>query len=155
MLYSKEGNEVITSISLYRDEKAEEQDYNMALQKLISAFPYQKDTNFWALALAELRKQNMTKQQLSDTIDNAVAQEFPSIKALRHDKKVRMYSKEQMLKWFNDHCTPSSINHNLLYFYIYPQKANGETFYCLWSDLAKEGVNIEPLKVKQAKEFNY
>lgn len=145
-----------TSISLYRDELATEQDYTKGVRKLMAVFRHEKDASFWAVVLSTLQEQRMTKKRLADTITRASELEYLTIKTLKFDKRVKMYDRQESLSWFSRNVAGSERNHIFLYFYAYPkEQTRGEPFYSLWSDLAREGVNVQPLKEKQAKKYGY
>lgn len=148
--------EAETSLSLYRDELATEQDYTNGVRKLMAVFRHEKDASFWAVVLSTLQEQQMTKRRLADTIDKVSELEYLTIKALKHDKRVKMYDRHESLSWFSRNVAGSERNHIFLYFYAYPkEQTGGEPFYSLWSDLAREGVNVQPLKKAQAKKYGY
>lgn len=145
-----------TSLSLYRDELATEQDYTNGVRKLMAVFRHEKDASFWAVVLSTLQEQRMTKKRLADTITKASELEYLTIKALKFDKRVKMYDRHESLAWFSRNVAGSERNHILLYFYAYPkEQTGGEPFYSLWSDLAREGVNVQSLKEAQAKKYGY
>jgi hypothetical protein len=145
-----------TSLSLYRDELATEIDYTNGVRKLMAVFRHEKDASFWAVVLSTLQEQRMTKKRLADTITRASELEYLTIKALKHDKRVKMYSQQEAVRWFSLNISGSEKNHMLLYFYAYDLKQTGGVrFYSLWSDLAREGVNVQPLKEAQAKKYGY
>lgn len=148
--------EAETSLSLYRDELATEQDYTNGVRKLMAVFRHEKDASFWAVVLSTLQEQRMTKKRLEDTITRASELEYLTIKALKFDKRVKMYDRQESIAWFSRNVAGSEHNHIFLYFYAYPkEQTGGEPFYSLWSDLAREGVNVQPLKEAQAKKYGY
>ncbi|MBQ5901514.1 MAG: hypothetical protein IIW86_06605 [Clostridia bacterium] len=144
------------SLSLYRDELATEMDYKNEVRKLMAVYRHEKDASFWAIVLSTLQEQRMTKKRLSDTTTRAMGLDYLTIKALKFDKRVKMYDRQESLSWFNRNVAGSERNHILLYFYAYPkEQTGGEPFYSLWSDLAREGVDVKPLKEAQAKKYGY
>ena len=151
----KDG-ETIYSMCLYRDEPATEIEITSGVRKLMAVHRHEKDASFWAVVASTIAEQKPTKKQLSDIINRGCEVEYLTIKALKHDKRIRLYDNQQAMRWFNQNISGSENNHMLLYFYAYPkEKTGGVRFYSLWSDVALSGADVAFLKQKQADKFGY
>ena len=138
-------------LSLYRDRYAELSAINEAVNRLALCFPNQKDPHFWAMVRQSLEEQKPTQQQIADIVKKIKRTQFVNIADLYHRKDVDLYTRNEMLAWYNRNKTGN--RNNLEYFCQYP--INGEMFYVLWSDLDKQGIDTTLLKKKQAEKFAY
>lgn len=151
----KDG-EINYSLCLYRDQIASETEITSGVRKLMAVHRHEKDASFWAVVHQTISDQKPTKQQLNDIINRGCEAEYLTIKALKHDKRIRLYDNQQAMRWFNQNVSGSENNHMLLYFYAYPkEKTDGVRFYSLWSDVALSGADVATLKRQQAEKFGY
>ena len=151
----KDG-EINYSLCLYKDQPATEIEITSGVRKLMAVHRHEKDASFWAVVHQTISDQKPTKKQLNDIINRGCEVEYLTIKALKHDKRIRLYDNQQAMRWFNQNISGSENNHMLLYFYAYPkEKTGGVRFYSLWSDVALSGADVAFLKQKQADEFGY
>ena len=151
----KDG-EINYSLCLYRDQIASETEITSGVRKLMAVHRHEKDASFWAVVHQTISDQKPTKQQLNDIINRGCEAEYLTIKALKHDKRIRLYDNQQAMRWFNQNISGSENNHMLLYFYAYPkEKTGGVRFYSLWSDVALSGADVATLKRQQAEKFGY
>lgn len=156
MQATENQGEMEYSLCLYRDKKASELEIQAGVLKLMACFRHEKDASFWAVVHQTISDQTPTRQQLKDIISNAMDKDFLNIRDLKYDRRIKMYSYKQALRWYNQNASGNERNHILLYFYAYSKEmTGGEPFYSLWSDIALTGADVASMKKVQAQRYGY
>lgn len=152
-------NNGVMWVSKYGDSLAMRTDAEDAVSMLSVAFPKQEQA-FFVLAAKRMLDNGFTARRMRDAvnylIDNFQYKELNIADIIKFDKRVKLYGRSEAMQWYDKNVGASQTNPMLKYFKLYKkEECNGEVMYALWSDLAKNGWNVEPMKRAQAKEFNY